>query len=201
MGAVHGLHLDASIGGEVAPELSQVLAVVVLQNEDGVARVFLHVVLIVRHDLVKAVLQTLNSPYQGDFLRVVFERDNGQVLPVVLFRTHVQVVDVLVAVGVRSQHLTGVHIPVDAVNRVNLYDIVILKGRPIFAQKVRVEHTKAHGELSMSVVDPNWEHLVAGEHLEAEVALFVQIDVQECDAAQHGFLAEQAKLPVDFPGE
>ena len=70
------------ISGKVVAELTKVFTVIVLQNQNGVPCVLLHIVFKVGNHGVDSVLKGFHTADQGDFLFVILERNQRNPCPV-----------------------------------------------------------------------------------------------------------------------
>ena len=75
-------NLHGSIGGKVVAELTKIFTIIVLQNQNGVPCVLLHIVFKVGNHGVDSVLKGFHTANQGDFLLVILERDQRNPFPI-----------------------------------------------------------------------------------------------------------------------
>ena len=173
--------LDSSVGRQVTPELPEVLSIVVLEHENCVPHVFLHVIHKVRLEQVDRVLQRTAAANQGNLFRVVLDRDKRKVFPVQrlfiapgVFRLNI---GLLLGVLCQPAVLKGVSRNAVHSEKVDLLDDLLL-GSVVHLNRIEPQ---SRIKLSVRGVCPEREHLIAGEHAESKLAAFVIVGVEPGD--------------------
>ena len=75
-------NLHGSEGGKIAAKLTKIFTIVILQNQDSVPCVLLHIVFKVGNHGVDSVLKGFHTADQGDFLFVILEGNQRNPFPI-----------------------------------------------------------------------------------------------------------------------
>ena len=112
-------NFHGSKGCKVAAELPKVFTIIVLQDQNGVPGILLHIVFKVGNHSVDTVLKGFHPANQWDFLLIVLERDQGNPLPIQFNRffpiVNTEIVFMLPQLFIRGQVGSVIHIAVKAI--------------------------------------------------------------------------------------
>ena len=195
--SVDGTDLDGAVGRKVLAELTQILPIVVLNDQDGGMDVFLGPVSKGRKNLVVRVLQSFDSRNQRLLVVVELERDQRN-LPV--FEAEILVALARV-VSARIVHVGGQRgaVKIEPRNAVVCEDLALV---PDLRYAAFVPFNKVDTRSTVQVrvfrIVPERQHLVGLEELELRLVFLIEVQIDPRNAAPDGVGSghQQAALEV-----
>ena len=192
-------NLHGSIGGKVVAELTKVFTVIVLQNQNGVPCVLLHIVFKVGNHGVDSVLKGFHTADQGDFLFVILEGNQRNPCPVeplgflAFFLNH-EIVFVFTGFHIGNQHIILIDIPVNAIGfeDFHLLHLFLLVAVPHFLGVV-TNRTIKDGVI---IVSPKRKNVIGREMLEGQFTSFIVVRIKPANATVQGIFTNIFQKPV-----
>ena len=193
-------NLHGSESGKVAAELTKIFTIVILQNQDGIPCVLLHIVFKVGNHGVDSVLKGFHTANQGDFLFVIFERNQGNPFPIqfggfLAFFLNGEVAFMFPGFHIRLQFASIIDIPVKAIGleQFNPFNDFLGISIPHFL-RVKTDSRIKDGVI---IVSPKRKNFIGREMFEGQIALFVIEWEQPAKATIQGIFTNILQKPVE----
>ena len=193
-------NLHGSESGKVAAELTKIFTIVILQNQDGIPCVLLHIVFKVGNHGVDSVLKGFHTANQGDFLFVIFERNQGNPFPIqfggfLAFFLNGEVAFMFPGFHIRLQFASIIDIPVKAIGleQFNPFNDFLGISIPHFL-RVKTDSRIKDGVI---IVSPKRKNFIGREMFEGQIALFVIEREQPAKATIQGIFTNILQKPME----
>ena len=180
-------------------ELTKIFTIIVLQNQNGVPCVLLHLVFKVGNHGVDSILKGFHTADQGDFLLVILEGNQRNPCPVEalgflpFFLNH-EIVFVFTGFHIGNQHIILIDIPVNAIGfeDFHLLHLFLLVAVPHFLGVV-TNRTIKDGVI---IVSPKRKNVIGREMLEGQFTSFIVVRIKPANATVQGIFTNIFQKPV-----